>query len=78
MDILSDVDKRMIDMAGKFRYGGAQLVDAVRAEFGMGPTAFCQRVNVLIETREALAWAPLVVGRLRRLRGARHGAQARR
>jgi hypothetical protein len=57
-----------------WRYAGAKE-EAIAAEFGVSPTRYYQQLDALVDTREALATDPLLVGRLRRLRGSR--AQAR-
>ncbi len=45
---------------------------AIRTRFGLPPTRYYQVLNALVDRPEALAADPLVVGRLRRLRAARH------
>ncbi|UEA61357.1 DUF3263 domain-containing protein [Gordonia otitidis] len=65
---MTDEDRRLLDMAGqRWNHSGA-MADAIRTEFGMSVTRFWQRVNRLCDTEEALAYAPLTVNRLRRLR----------
>ena len=71
-------DRRMLDLAGeRWNYAGS-LEQAVRDEFGISLTRFWQRVNQLIDTEEALAYAPITVNRLRRLREARVVSRAAR
>lgn len=53
-----------------WRYGGAKDA-AVRDLFGESPTRYYQRLNHLIDQPQALAYAPMLVKRLRRLRSAR-------
>ncbi|QAU07196.1 DUF3263 domain-containing protein [Gordonia phage Asapag] len=65
---MTDDDRRMLDLAGqRWNYAGS-LEQMVRDEFGISLTRFWQRVNALIDTEEALAYSPVVVNRLRRLR----------
>jgi hypothetical protein len=65
---MTDDEKRMLDLAGeRWNYAG-NLGQTVRDEFGISLTRFWQRVNQLIDTEEALAYSPVVVNRLRRLR----------
>ncbi|QYC53717.1 helix-turn-helix DNA-binding domain protein [Gordonia phage Leroy] len=65
---MTDDDRRMLDLAGqRWNYAGS-LEQTVRDEFGVSLTRFYQRVNQLIDTEEALAYDPVVVNRLRRLR----------
>ncbi|WIC40245.1 helix-turn-helix DNA binding protein [Gordonia phage Holliday] len=65
---MTDEEKAMLDLAGqRWNYPGS-LEQRVRDEFGISLTRFYQRVNQLIDTEEALAYSPVVVNRLRRLR----------
>ncbi|AZS12328.1 helix-turn-helix DNA binding protein [Gordonia phage Kenna] len=65
---MTDEERRMLDLAGqRWNYPGS-LEQRVRDEFGISLTRFYQRVNQLIDTEEALAYSPVVVNRLRRLR----------
>lgn len=73
---MTDEDRRLLDMAGRrWNHSGA-MAEAINAEFGLSVTRFWQRVNNLCDTEEALAYAPLTVNRLRRLRLVSHVAQA--
>ena len=45
---------------------------AIRARFGVPPTRYYQALNALVDRPDAWALDPLVVGRLRRVRAARH------
>ena len=45
---------------------------AIRTRFGLPPTRYYQALNALVDSPAALAADPLVVGRLRRVRAARH------
>lgn len=65
---MTDEERRMLDLAGqRWNYAG-NLEQQVRDEFGISLTRFYQRVNQLVDTEEALAYDPVVVNRLRRLR----------
>ncbi|UXE05010.1 helix-turn-helix DNA binding domain protein [Gordonia phage Lton] len=65
---MTDDERRMLDLAGqRWNYAGS-LEQTVRDEFGISLTRFWQRVNALIDSEEALAYSPVVVNRLRRLR----------
>jgi Protein of unknown function (DUF3263) len=44
---------------------------AIREQFGLSATRYYQMLNQLLDRPEALAFDPLVVGRLRRLRATR-------
>lgn len=52
------------------RAGAKETV--IRSRFGVPPTRYYQVLNGLLDRPEALAFDPLLVGRLRRLRTARH------
>ena len=54
-----------------WRYAGAKE-EAIRERFGMSATRYYQVLNALVDRPEALAADPLLVRRLRRMRGARH------
>lgn len=72
---LTDDDRRMIDFAAKrWNYAGLQAA-AVEREFGMSITRYWQRVNQLIDREDALAYSPVVVNRLRRIRSTRASLQ---
>jgi hypothetical protein len=75
---MTDDERRMLDLAGqRWNYAGS-LEQRVRDEFGISLTRFWQRVNALIDTKEALAYSPVTVNRLRRLRSVRASARASR
>lgn len=66
--MLTDLDRQMLDFAAQqWRYLGAQE-QAIREQFDCSATRYWQRVNTLIEEPEALAYAPMTVNRLRRLK----------
>jgi hypothetical protein len=54
-----------------WRRAGAKET-AIRDRFGVTPTRYYQVLNALVDRPDALAAEPLLVGRLRRLRTARH------
>jgi Protein of unknown function (DUF3263) len=53
-----------------WRFPGAKE-EAIRERFGMSATRYYQVLNALVDRPEALAADPLLVRRLRRMRGAR-------
>ncbi|OUE22724.1 hypothetical protein BFL36_09585 [Clavibacter michiganensis] len=59
------------------RHAGAKE-EAIRQAFGLSATRYYQLLGALIETRPALAYDPLLVGRLLRLRETRAAARAAR
>jgi len=60
-----------------WKYAGAKE-QAIREEFEMSATRYYQVLNALIDRPEALAFDPLLVKRLRRLRSARQRLRSAR
>lgn len=60
-----------------WQFAGAKE-QAVREGFGMSATRYYQVLNLLIDSPAALAYDPLLVKRLRRLRQARQRARSAR
>jgi uncharacterized protein DUF3263 len=60
-----------------WKYAGAKE-QAVREQFDMSATRYYQLLNALIDTSDALAFDPLLVKRLRRLRSTRQRTRAAR
>jgi hypothetical protein len=60
-----------------WKYAGAKE-QAIRDQFGMSATRYYQVLNVLIDRPQALAFDPLLVKRLRRLRAARQRQRSAR
>jgi hypothetical protein len=77
-DELSARDAEMLDFERQWwKYAGAKE-QAVREKFDMSSTRYYQVLNALIDRPEALAFDPLLVRRLRRLRAARQRARSAR
>jgi hypothetical protein len=71
MEQLTDDERKILDFERHWwKYAGAKET-AVRETFGTSSTRHYQRVNAIIDKPEALAYDPLLVRRLRRLRAAR-------
>lgn len=68
---LTTHEKRILDIAGKHFHAESQREDAVWRAFELNMTQFHQQVNALLDSEAALAYKPLVIGRLRRIRDAR-------
>ncbi|TQL60075.1 uncharacterized protein DUF3263 [Oryzihumus leptocrescens] len=70
---LSERDRAILDFeaVAVSPAGTGAKEEAIRDRCGLGVTAYYQRLNALIDTREALAYAPGLVRRLRRVRRAR-------
>lgn len=67
--VLSDRDGRILAFERKWwRFSGAKE-QAIFAEFGVSATRYYQVLNQLLDAPEAMAYDPVLVLRLRRLRG---------
>ena len=77
-DELSERDREILNFERQWwKYAGAKE-QAVREKFDMSSTRYYQVLNALIDRPEALAFDPLLVRRLRRLRAARQRARSAR
>lgn len=65
---LSEHDKAVLDFEGRYWSDESRKVAEIREAFGIGHITYLQRLNALIETQAALAYAPLTVNRVRRTR----------
>lgn len=66
--MLSDRDRAMLDFeAGWWRQRGSKE-NAIAAQFDLTPVRYYQLLNRLLDDPAAVAYAPAVVGRLRRIR----------
>lgn len=69
--MLSDADRSILDFEGQWWSKPGAKEQAVRDLFGMSMARHLQNVNRLLDDPEALAYAPLTVKRLARLRARR-------
>lgn len=70
-------DHMMLDLEQRrYKYPGAKEQD-IRELFDMSATRYYAVLNRLVERDEALQVAPVLVRRLRRLKGKRQGVRAR-
>jgi hypothetical protein len=75
---MSERDREILNFERQWwKYAGAKE-QAVREKFDMSSTRYYQVLNALIDRPEALAFDPLLVRRLRRLRAARQRARSAR
>ncbi len=72
---LSDRDRAILDFEGSWWTAPSSKKDAIRANLALSPTRYYRILGVLVDTPEAAAYQPLVVHRLRRLRGLRRREQ---
>ena len=76
--LLTDRDRRIMDFERQWwKYAGAKE-QAIRELFDMSATRYYQILNALIDTPEALAYDPMLVKRLRRMRASRQKARSAR
>lgn len=62
---MTDDDRAVLDLEGRvWRYAGAKEA-AIRAELGLTPVRYYQRLRALMTDAEAVAYAPAVTRRLR-------------
>jgi hypothetical protein len=62
--LLTDAQKRMIDVAvGTYKYTGSLELEAQR-QFGLSPTRYWQEISRLIRTEAAVAYRPAAVAML--------------
>ena len=75
---LSERDRNILDFERQWwKYAGAKE-SAVREKFDMSSTRYYQVLNALIDREDALAYDPLLVKRLRRLRAQRQRSRSAR
>lgn len=75
---LDDRSREILDFEREWwRYAGAKE-QAVRERFDLSPTRYYQLLNRLIDEEDALAYDPMLVKRLRRMRSARQRQRAAR
>lgn len=75
---LSERDQQIIDFERQWwKYAGAKE-QAIRELFGMSATRYYQVLNALIDSPAALAYDPMLIKRLRRMRSSRQRARTAR
>jgi hypothetical protein len=75
---LTDRDRAVLEFERQWwKYAGAKE-QAIRDLFEMSSTRYYQILNSLIDTPEALAFDPMLVKRLRRMRASRQRARSAR
>ncbi|WP_082126811.1 DUF3263 domain-containing protein [Allosalinactinospora lopnorensis] len=68
---LADRDQRILAFERQWWKLEGSKEQAIREEFGFSPTRYYQLLNGLVDRPEALAYDPMTVKRLRRLRANR-------
>jgi hypothetical protein len=69
MDSLTDQQREILDLERRFWATAGAKEDAIRA-FGITPVRYYQLANHLADSEAALAYDPVTVNRLRRIRAA--------
>jgi hypothetical protein len=68
---LDDLSRDVLDFERSWRPSGRSKERAIRESFGITPTRYHQVLVRAVETPDALAYDPMLVRRLRRLRDTR-------
>ncbi|MCQ9333922.1 DUF3263 domain-containing protein [Corynebacterium phoceense] len=71
MSSLSDLDAALLDFEAQAPRAVGAKEAAIRERFDMSPVRYHQRLNRLLDSADALAYSPQLVGRLRRVRDRR-------
>jgi hypothetical protein len=75
---LTETERAVLDLEeGWWKYAGVKET-TIREKFGWSATRYYQVLNRLLDRPEALAYAPLTVKRLRRIRDARQAQRSAR
>jgi hypothetical protein len=68
---LSDIDARILDFEKRSPRSIGAKEEAIRAELGISPVRYYQRLNLLIDLPAAMQEHPTLTARLRRIRDRR-------
>ncbi len=72
---LAERDERILDFERRWWRHAGSKEQAIRDEFGLSATRYYQLLNQLLDDPAALAYEPVLVKRLRRLRASRSRAR---
>jgi hypothetical protein len=75
MPLLDDRARDVLDLERRWVVSGGSKPRLIRQRLGMSPTRYHQVLVRVIDSPEALAYDPMLVRRLRRLREARRAAR---
>lgn len=70
LGMLDDADLTLLDFESTAPRSVGAKEDAIRSTLGMTPIRYYQRLNVLLDSPDALAARPQLVRRLQRIRDA--------
>ncbi len=77
-DGLAAYERQILDFESKWwKYQGSKE-SSIREEFAMSSTRYYQRLNQLLDSQAALAYNPMLVKRLRRMRSSRQRSRSAR
>lgn len=68
MDSLTDIEQQMLDIESRWWATPGRKEVAISDQFGMSAARYYQLLNRLLGSQAALAYDPVTVNRLRRLR----------
>ena len=74
--MLTDDAKAILDFEARWPRESGRKADALLTDLGLRSTTFYQRLNRLLDDPDALAYAPVLVNRLRRRRATRRRVPA--
>ncbi len=75
---LASDDAQMLDFEATWWKHQGSKESSIREEFGISSTRYYQRLNQLLDSEAALAYNPMLVKRLRRMRSSRQRARSAR
>nr|WP_206686813.1 MULTISPECIES: DUF3263 domain-containing protein [Microbacterium] len=75
---MTDRDRELLDFEARWQRHDAAKEEAVRTDLGITPARYYQLLGRLLDTGDAVAYDPMLVHRLRRLRDARERDRAAR
>ena len=75
MDSLTDIEQQMIDTETEWWSTNGGKEAAIADRFGMSATRYYNLLNRLIDSEAALAYDPITVNRLRRIRSERSSSR---
>jgi hypothetical protein len=75
---LDDRDRALLDFEAEWRRHAGAKEEAIRTTLGLAPARYYQLLGRLIERGDALAYDPMLVKRLRRIRDERQQARIAR
>lgn len=75
---LTDRERGMLELERLWWRHEGNKEREIRTKFGMSLTGYYQALNALVDRQEALAFDPVVVNRLRRLRSTRQRTRSAR